>query len=84
MNYSDEEDMYLIVSEGVTAIIASIIPAPRPANIDLGADSRPFISAMITSHQGMIAYLVVTEHLLELIICRKPHARFDCISHDNS
>ena len=32
---------YLIVSEGVTAMMASIIPAPRPANIDLGADSRP-------------------------------------------
>jgi hypothetical protein len=33
---------YLIVSEGVTAMIASIIPAPKPASIDLGADSFPW------------------------------------------
>jgi hypothetical protein len=38
--------MYLIVSEGVTAIIASIMPAPRPANIDLGADSLPYSSGI--------------------------------------
>jgi hypothetical protein len=34
---------YLIVSEGVTAIIASIIPAPRPARRLRGALTLPLM-----------------------------------------
>ncbi len=36
-----EERLYLIVSEGVTAKIASIIPAPSPARRLLGAETLP-------------------------------------------
>ncbi len=35
----------MIASNGVTAIIDSIIPAPNPANTPLGPDNFPFSSA---------------------------------------
>jgi len=38
-----------MVSEGVTAIIASIIPAPRPASIERGAVSLPCDVSTVSS-----------------------------------
>lgn len=85
---------YLIVSDGVTAIMASIIPAPRPANIVLGADSFPYHRSappprvcgtdVCILSRGRGTYLIVTEHRLELIVCREPNTRLDSISEYHS
>jgi HPt (histidine-containing phosphotransfer) domain-containing protein len=76
---------HLIVSEGVTAMIASIIPAPKPANIDLGAESLPWIvhELMTASASCGMTHLVVLEHRFELIISGEPHTGLYCVPDDD-
>lgn len=58
-------------------MIASIIPAPRPANIDLGADNFPY---QLSSHR--VTHLLIHQSRFELIIRREPHTGLDCVADD--
>ncbi len=52
MEHEDETGAYLIVSEGVTAKMASIMPAPNPARRLRGALTFPLLSQKVNSIEG--------------------------------
>ena len=72
---------HLIVSDGVTAMIASIIPAPRPANIDRGAESFPCPSARLLT--PCVTHILVLKQRLELIIRCEAHTGLGSIADDD-
>ena len=77
---------YLIVSEGVTAKTASIIPAPRPARRLRGADTLPsptharqglFSRSTELARSCQMTHLSVRERMLEVVVRDEAYARLD-------
>ena len=71
-----------MVSEGVTAMMASNTPAPRPASSDRGAVSLPYTMLSATS-TCRPTHILILEHRFELVISRESDSSFRGISNDH-
>ena len=79
---------YLIVSEGVTAKTASIIPAPSPASRLRGGETLPSPThphvSLLPPYSGLtraaVTHLSVRERMLEVVVRDEAYARLDGVS----
>lgn len=83
-----EEKTHLIVSDGVTAKIASVMPAPSPAtqtiNISLSppSDASPAKKRTQKTPRCRNLALRIRQFTLEVIIGQEPNTRFHRVSND--
>ena len=78
-----EGETHLIVSEGVTAKTASIIPAPSPASRLRGGETLPSPThahvSLLPPYSGLTraaaTHLSVRERVLEVVVGHEAHAR---------
>ena len=81
--HREGEGAHLMVSEGVTAKTASIIPAPSPASRLRGADTLPSstpvrasaIMPVSLAQEERAAHLSVRERVFEVVVRDEAHAR---------